>query len=78
MLLNCGAGKDSWKSLDSKETKPVNPKGNQLWIFTGRTDAEALTLCPADGKNQLIGKDPDSGKHWSQKEKGAAKDEMVR
>ena len=72
MLLNCGAGKDSWKSLDSKETKPVNPKGNQLWIFIGRTDAEAeaLILWPPDVKSQLICKDPDAGKDWGQEEKG--------
>ena len=44
MPSNCGAGKDSWKSPDSKEIKPLNPKGNQSWIFIGRTDAEALIL----------------------------------
>ena len=50
--------------LDSKDIKPVNPKGNQLWIFIGRTDveAEALVLWPPDVKNSLIGKDPDAGK----------------
>ena len=50
--------------LDGKEIKPVNPKGNQPWIFTGRTDAEveALIIWPPDGKNQLLGKDPDAGK----------------
>ena len=65
--------------LDSKEIKPVNPKGNQPWIFTGRTDAEAEVpmLCPPDAKSQLIGKDPDAGKDWSQEEKGMTKDEMV-
>ena len=62
---------------DFKEIKPVNPKGNQSWIFFGRTDAEALILWPADGKSQLIRKDPDAGKDWRQKEKGAAEDEMV-
>ena len=52
--------------LDWKEIKPVNPRGNQPWIFTGRTDAEAeaLILSPSDMKNQLIGKDPDAGKDW--------------
>ena len=52
MLLNCGAGEDSWESLDCKEIKPVNPKGNQSWIFTGRTDAEAEApiLWPPDFK----------------------------
>ena len=54
--------------LNSKEIKPVNPKGNQLWIFTGRTDgeAEAPILCPPDQKSWLIGKDPDAGKDWRQ------------
>ena len=47
--------------LDSKEIKPVNPKVNQPWIFIGRTDAEALILCPPDAKSRLIGKDPDAG-----------------
>ena len=52
--------------------KPVNPRRNQPWIFIGRTDAEAEApvLWPPDGKSQLIGKDPDSGKDWGQKEKG--------
>ena len=65
--------------LDCKEIKPVNPKGNQSWIFIGRTDAEAEspTLCPPDEKNWLIGKDPDAGKDWSQEEKGMTEDEMV-
>ena len=50
----------------SKEIQWVNPKGNQSWIFTGRTDAEAETpiLCPPDAKNWLTGKDPDAGKDW--------------
>ena len=57
--------------LDYKETKAVNPKGNQTWIFMGRTDAEAEAwiLWPPDVKSWLIGKDPDSGKDWKQKEK---------
>ena len=57
--------------LDSKEIKPVNPKGNQPWIFTGRTDAEAeaLILWPPHAKSQLIGKDPDARKDWGQEEK---------
>ena len=63
---------------DSKEIKPVNPKRNQPWIFIGRTDAEAPIIWPPDLKSQLIGKDPDAGKDWRQKEKGAAEDEMVR
>ena len=61
-----------------KEIKPVNPKGNQPWIFIGRADAEAPILWAPDAKSWLIGKDPDSGKHRRQKEKGAAEDEMVR
>ena len=58
--------------LDNKETTSVNPKGNQSWIFMGRTDAEAETaiLWPPDTKNWLIGKDPDAGKDWGQEEKG--------
>ena len=65
--------------LESKEIKPVNPKGNQPWIFTGRTEAkaEAPTLWPPDAKSQLIGKDPDARKDQRQKEKGVAEDEMV-
>ena len=65
--------------LDSKEIKPVNPKGNQPWIFIGRTDAEAETpvLWPPDMKSQLIRKDPDAGKDWRQ-EKGMTEDEMFR
>ena len=65
-------------SLDSK-IKPVNPKGNQPWIFIGRTDAEAeaLILWPPDAKSWLIGKDPDAGKDWGYKEKGTTEDEMV-
>ena len=52
--------------------QPVNPKGNQFWIFTGRTDAEAeaSTLWPPDAKNRLTGKDPDAGKDWRREEKG--------
>ena len=79
MFSNCGSGKDSWESLDCKDIKPVNLKGNQPWIFTGRTDAEAEApiLRPLDAKSQLIGKDPDAGKDWRQEEKGMRKDEMV-
>ena len=65
---------------DCKEIKPVNPKENQSWIFTGRTDteAEAPILWPLDAKSRFIGKDPNAGKDWEQKEKGVAEDEMVR
>ena len=65
--------------LDCKEIQPVHPKGNQSWIVIGRTDAEAEVpiLCLPDGKNWLIGKDPDAGKNWRQQEKGMTEDEMV-
>ena len=65
--------------LDSKEIKPVNPKGNQPWIFIGRTDAEAEApiLWPSDVKSWLIRKAPDTGKDWRQEEKGMTEDEMV-
>ena len=59
--------------LDCKETKPVNPKGNQSWIFTGRTDAEAEA--PA-AKSQFTGKDPDAGKDWRQQKKGTTEAEI--
>ena len=64
--------------LNSKEIQPVHPKGNQPWIFIGRTDAEAEApvLWPPDAKNWLIGKDPDAGKDWRQ-ENGKTEDEMV-
>ena len=55
--------------LDSKEIKALNPKGNQPWIFIEKTEAEGPILWPPDMKNQLIGKDPDAGKDWRQKEK---------
>ena len=66
--------------LDCREIKPINPKGNQLWISTGKIDAEAEApiLGPPDAKSQLAGKDPDAGKDWRQKQKWAAEDEMVR
>ena len=65
--------------LDSKEIQPVHPKGDQSWIFIGRTDAEAETpiLCPPDVKSSLIWKDPDAGKDWGQEERGTTEDEMV-
>ena len=65
--------------LDSKEIKPVNPKGNHPWIFIGRfdTEAEAPILSPPDAKSQLIGKDPDAGKDWRQEEKGTIEDKMI-
>ena len=65
--------------LDSKEIKPVSPKGNQPWIFIGRIDAEAEApiLGPPDMMSQLNGKDPDAGKDWRQEEKEATEDQMV-
>ena len=65
--------------LDCKEIQPVHPKGNQSWMFIGRTDAEAETpiIRPPDVKNWLIGKDPHAGKDWRQEEKGMTEDEMV-
>ena len=78
MLSNCGAGADFESPLDCKEIQQVNPKGNQSWIFIGRTDAEAEApiLGPPDAKSQLNGKDPNAGKDWRLKEKGVAEDEM--
>ena len=76
MLFNYGV-EDSFESpLDGKEIKSVHPKGNQSWIFIGRTDAEAEAeaeapiLWPPDAKNWLIGTDADAGKDWAQEEKG--------
>ena len=65
--------------LDCKEIEPIHPKGNQSWIFIGRTDveAEAPILWPPDEKNWLIWTDPDAGKDWRQEEKGMTEDEMV-
>ena len=65
--------------LECKEIKPVNPKGNQPWIFIGKTDAEAEApiLWLPDRKSQLIGKDPDAGKDWRQEEKGPIEVEMI-
>ena len=64
---------------DCKEIQPVRPKGNQSWIFIGRTDTEVETLIlwPPDAKNWLIAKDPDAGKDWKWEEKGTTEDEMV-
>ena len=72
MLSNCGLEKTVESPLDSKEIKPVNPKGNQSWIFIGRTDPKAETPVPwpPDAKNRLIGKDPDAGRDWGQEEEG--------
>ena len=63
--------------LDCKKVQPVHPKGDQSWVFTGRTDAEAPILWPPDVKNWLLGKNPDAGKDWRQEEKGMTEDEMA-
>ena len=65
--------------LDSKVIKPVHPKGDQSWVFIGRTDAEAETpiLWPPHAKSWLIGKDPDTGRDWGQEEKETTEDEMA-
>ena len=70
-------GKTLESPLDIKEIKPVHPKGNQSWIFIGRTDAEAPIVWPRDAKNWLLGKDPDAGKDWRREEEGTTEDEMV-
>ena len=65
--------------LDCKEIQPVHPKGDQSWVFIGRTDVEVETPIrrPPDAKSWLIWKDPDAGKDWGQEEKGTTEDEMV-
>ena len=65
--------------LDCKDIQPVHPKGDQSWVFIGKTDVEAETLIlwPPDVKNWLIWKDPDAGKGWGQEEKGMTEDETV-
>ena len=65
--------------LNCKEIQPVHPKGDQSWVFTGRTDAEVETpiVWPPDVQKWLIGKDPDAGKDWGQEDKGTTEDEMV-
>ena len=65
--------------MDCKEAQPVHPKGDQSWVFTGRTDAEVETpvLWSPDAESCLIGKDPDAGREWGQEEKGMTKDEMA-
>ena len=79
MLLNCVLEKTLESPLDCKEIQPVHPKGDQSWVFIGRTDAEGETLIlwPPHAKNWLIGKDPDVGRDWGQGEKGTTEDEMA-
>ena len=82
MLLNCGVGEDSWESLGLHwvHSKPVHPKGDQSWVFIGRTDAKAETpvVWPPHAKSWLIGKDSDAGRDWQKEEKGLTEDEMAR
>ena len=77
--LNCGVGEDSWESLGLQGIQPVHSKGDQYWVFTGRTYVEAETpiLWPPDEKSWLIGKDPDAGRDWGKEEKGMTEDEMA-
>ena len=79
MLLNCVLEKTLESPLDCQEIQPVHPKGDQSWVFIGRTDVEAETpiLWPPHAKSWLIWKDPDAGKDGGQKEKGTTEDEMV-
>ena len=74
MLLNCGVE----SPMDCKEIQTVHPKGNQSWVFTGKTDveAEAPILWLPDAKSRFIGKDSDAGKDWGREEKGRTEDEM--
>ena len=67
------------RPLDCKEIQPVHPKGDQSWVFTGRTDIEAEIpiLWPPNAKSWLVEKDPDAGKEWGQEEKGMTGDEMI-
>jgi len=75
MLSNCGAREDSWESLGLQGDQISQSKGNQPWIFTGRTATETPILWPLDAKSWLIGKDPDPGKDWRQKEKEETEDD---
>ena len=79
MLLTCGVGKTLESPLDCKEVQPVHPKGDQSWVFIGRTDAKAETpiLWPPHVKSWLIGKDSDARRDWRQEEKGTTEDEMA-
>ena len=79
MLLNCGVGEDSWESHGLQGDPTVHSKGDQSWVFLGRTDAKAETpvLWPPHGKTWLIGKDSDAGRDWGQEEKGMTEDKMA-
>ena len=73
-LPDCGVGEDGRAPWTARRSKPIHPRGNQHWIFIGRTDAGAPMLCPPDAKSWLTGKDPDAGKDWKQEEKGMTED----
>ena len=79
MLLKCGVGEDSWECLGLQGDQPVHPKGDQSWVFIGRTEAEVEIpiLWSPYMKSWLIGKDPDAGRDWGQEEKGTTEDEMA-
>ena len=79
MLLNCGVGEDSWESLGLQGDPTIHPKGDQSWVFTGRSDVETETpvLWPPHVKSWLIGKDSDTRRDWGQEEKGMTEDEMA-
>ena len=79
MLLNCGLENTLESPLDCKEIQPVHSKGDQSWVFIGRTDAKAETpvLWPPHAKSWLIGKDSDAGRDWGQEQKGMTEDEMA-
>ena len=78
MLLSCDVGEDSWESF-GLQGDPVHPKGNQYWMFIGRTDVEAETpiLWPPNAKNWFTGEDPDANKDWTWEVKGMTEGEMV-
>ena len=79
MISKCGAGEDSWESTGQQGDQPVDPKGNQAWIFIRRTDteAEAPVLRPPDAKSWFTGKDTDAGEDWGEEKKEAIEDKMV-
>ena len=78
MLLNFGAGEDSWKTFGQWD-QTSKPKGNQPWKLIGKTDAEteAPILWTSDAKSWLIEKDPDPGKNWGEEEKGVTEDKII-
>ena len=79
MLLNCGFGETLESPLNCKEIQQVHPKGDQSWVYFGRTDAETEMpiLWPPHAESLLTGKDPNAGRDWGQEEKGMTEDEMA-